>query len=342
MIESSAPGASPDSQGHVLVVDDEECVMRTLGRLVSRLGYRTVGTTKTSEALTLLSLRRFDAIISDLRLPMPTGGVFARHAPSLAPGVPLIVVTGAGDLAEVWDLLGEARVEAVIPKTAVDVAIASVLARAVSAGRETREAGQEARLLADGLVRALAVRDVETEAHSRRVAAWTLMLAQHMGLPREDWPRAELGGLLHDIGKIGIPDAILRKPGKLSEAEWVEMRRHPELGCTILSGIPALADASDIVRSHHERWDGKGYPDALAGDAIPLHARIFALVDTYDAMTSDRPYRKGLPHSAAVEATRTGASHQFDPRVVETFLAIPEHEWRAVARIFADHGTLQR
>jgi len=101
----------------------------------------------------------------------------------------------------------------------------------------------------------------------------TLMLAQRLGAPKEDWLRLELGGLLHDIGKIGVPDAILRKSGKLTEEEWVEMRRHPALGCTILSGIAALAGTADVVRSHHERWDGAGYPDGLGGEEIPWHAR---------------------------------------------------------------------
>lgn len=339
MIESFAPVSGPPCRGHVLLVDDEPEFVRAMGRLISQLGYQAVCATETSQAVTLLSLRRFDAVVTDLRLPMPSGGVFATHVAILSPGVPLIVVTGVENLREVWDLLGETSVEAVVPKTATNGAIAQVLARSISTGREVTEAAQGARLVADGLVRALALRDVETEAHSRRVAAWTLMLVQRMGLPKEDWLRAELGGLLHDIGKIGVPDAILRKPAKLTEEEWVEMRRHPGLGCTILSGIPALAAACDIVRSHHERWDGGGYPDRLSGEAIPPHARVFALVDTYDAMTSDRPYRKGLSHSASVEVIRSEAGRQFDPQVVAAFLAVPEAEWRAVARIFTDHGT---
>jgi response regulator RpfG family c-di-GMP phosphodiesterase len=339
MIESFAPVAGSRCGGHVLVVDDEPDVLRALARILTRLGYQAVCATETSQALTLLSLRRFDAVITDLRLPMPSGGVFATHVAVLMPGVPLIVLTGVQDLREVWDLVGAARVEAVIPKPATSDAIGQALERSISTGRGAVEAGQEARLVADGLVRALALRDVETEAHSRRVAAWTLMLVQRMGVSKEDWLRAELGALLHDIGKIGVSDAILRKPAKLTEEEWVEMRRHPELGCTILSGIPVLAGACDIVRSHHERWDGAGYPNQLAREAIPPHARIFALVDAYDAMTSDRPYRKGLSHSVAVEAIRVEVDRQFDPRVVEAFLAIAEPEWRAVARIFVDHGS---
>jgi putative nucleotidyltransferase with HDIG domain len=338
MIESYPPISGAPCLGQVLVVDDEPAMVRALGQAISRHGYQAVCIVDPSNAATLLSLRRFDAVVTDLRLPMPSGGVFAAHAAILAPGVPIIVVTGVDDLREVWELLGQSRVEAVIPKSAAKDGLASVLARSMGSARDEGLGRQGARLVADGLVRALALRDVETEAHSRRVAAWTVMLVQRLGVPREQWQAVELGGLLHDIGKIGVPDSILKKPGKLTDEEWVEMRRHPELGCTILSGIPSLASAVDIVRSHHERWDGAGYPDGLAGDAIPLNARIFALSDAYDALTADRPYRKGRSHAIAVEVLRPEAARQFDPQVVETFLNVAEAEWLQVARIFADHG----
>jgi response regulator RpfG family c-di-GMP phosphodiesterase len=338
MIESFALADGAPSRGRVLVVDDEPELLRAMSRLLGKAGYQTIGTTETLQALALLSLRRFDAVVTDLRLPMPSGGVFASHVAELTPETPVVVVTGANDLYEVWDLLDGSRVDAVIPKTAMHVALPAAIARAIAGARNLAEGSDGARLVADGLVRALALRDVETEAHSRRVAAWTLMLMQHLGEPRETWLAAELGALLHDIGKIGVADAILRKPAPLTEAEWVEMRRHPEFGCVILSGIVALAGVCDVVRSHHEHWDGKGYPDGLAGDAIPAHARAFSLVDAYDAMTSDRPYRRGLPHVEAVAAIRTGAGTQFDPRVVDAFAEIPESEWRAVAHLFADHG----
>ncbi len=338
MIESFAPAAGSATRGRVLIVDDEPSPLRAMGRLVGQVGFQTVCSTETSQALTLLSLRRFDAVVADLRLPMPSGGVFATHVATITPDVPLIVVTGAADFSEIWGMLGGSRVEAIIPKWAVDASLASAIDRSVSSARQLVEKSDGARLVADGLVRALALRDVETEGHSRRVAAWTLMLVQRLGTPREDWLRAELGALLHDIGKIGVPDAILRKPARLTSDEWAEMRRHPALGCNILSGIAALSGACEVVRSHHERWGGGGYPDGLVGEAIPAHARTFALVDTYDALTSDRPYRKGCSHGAAVEIIRAESGRQFDPRVVDAFLQIPETEWRTVARIFADHG----
>ncbi len=338
MIESYPPVSGPVSLGQVLVVDDEPAMLRALGQAIGQLGYEAVCASDPLKAVTLLSLRRFDAVISDLRLAMPSGGVFAAHVALLAPGVPLIVVTGVDDLRQVWDLLGETRVEAIIPKSDARTGIARALARSVKLAKDEGMGAQGARLVADGLVRALALRDVETESHSRRVAAWAVMLVRRFGVPKDEWVRVELGGLLHDIGKIGVSDTILKKPGKLTEEEWVEMRRHPELGCTILSGISALGGAVEIVRSHHERWDGAGYPDGLSNEAIPLNARIFSVADTYDAVTADRPYRRGKPHAAAVDLIRAESGRQFDPQVVSAFLDVPEAEWLHVGQIFADHG----
>jgi putative nucleotidyltransferase with HDIG domain len=134
------------------------------------------------------------------------------------------------------------------------------------------------------------------------------------------------GALLHDIGKIGIPDAILRKPGPLTEEEWTIMRQHPRIGYEMLKQIDFLKQAVPIILHHHERFDGRGYPAGLAEDQIPLGARIFAVADTYDAITSDRPYRKGRSHATAVEEVRKGCGTQFDPLVVEALLSLPEEE----------------
>jgi HD-GYP domain-containing protein (c-di-GMP phosphodiesterase class II) len=337
VIESVAPSPGSSERGAVLLVDNEAGVLLGLGRLVRRLGYRTVSVTDAAQALTLLSLRPFDAIVSDLNLRMLSGGVFAAYVAALVPEVPLIIITGTDSLHQISNTLGATRVDAIIPKSRCADELPHVLERAIGRGRTSARGDQTARLMADGLVRALALRDVETEGHSRRVAAWTLALARRLGTPKGDWLHVELGGLLHDVGKIGVPDSILRKPGKLTEAEWDEMRRHPELGCIIIGGIPALTMVADIIRSHHERWDGKGYPDRLAREDIPEHARTFALVDTYDALTSDRPYRSGRSHEEAVDVIRAASGSQFEPRVVDAFLDVPAEEWLSVARMFSDH-----
>ncbi|HEY3127028.1 MAG TPA: HD-GYP domain-containing protein [Candidatus Limnocylindria bacterium] len=192
-----------------------------------------------------------------------------------------------------------------------------------------RERTYDATLTA--LTSALDFRDNETGGHSDRVVAYMELLLEQMNIKGPELATLRRGALLHDVGKIGVPDNVLRKPTALSEGEWAIMKRHPEFGARIISGIPFLEDVARIVRHHHERWDGMGYPDGLKGDRIPLGARIFAVGDSFDAMTSDRPYRRGLLIDAAREEIRRCASSQFDPAVVTAFLSIPVARLAAIA-----------
>jgi HD-GYP domain-containing protein (c-di-GMP phosphodiesterase class II) len=187
---------------------------------------------------------------------------------------------------------------------------ATALQRAYGELSETYDATLRA------LTTALDSRDHETGGHAQRVTRLAVRLGEELGLSGEDLTELELGAMLHDIGKIGVPDAILNKPGPLSEDDWEAMRRHPMLGVEMLAGVPFLSAAMPLIRHHHERWDGKGYPDGLAGEAIPLGARIFAVADSFDAMTSRRPYRQPLTlRDARAELARC-AGGQFDPVVV--------------------------
>jgi putative nucleotidyltransferase with HDIG domain len=192
-----------------------------------------------------------------------------------------------------------------------------------------RERTYDATLTA--LTSALDFRDNETGGHSDRVVAYMELLLEQMNIRGPELATLRRGALLHDVGKIGVPDNVLRKPTALSEAEWAVMKRHPEFGARMIAGIPFLEDVARIVRHHHERWDGMGYPDGLKGDRIPLGARIFAVGDSFDAMTSDRPYRRGLLIDAAREEIRRCASSQFDPAVVTAFLSIPVARLAAIA-----------
>jgi len=180
----------------------------------------------------------------------------------------------------------------------------------------------------EALVTALDARDRETKGHSTRVTDYTLDIARRLGLQpgTPAWEDLKRAALLHDVGKIGVSDFILHKPGPLTPEEWEEMRRHPAIGYEMLKGVRFLAGPTEIVLSHHERFDGKGYPRALAGEEIPLGARIFATADTFDAMTSDRPYRRALPWEAAHDEIVKNSGAQFDPQVVEAFLQAYD-EW---------------
>jgi HD-GYP domain-containing protein (c-di-GMP phosphodiesterase class II) len=175
---------------------------------------------------------------------------------------------------------------------------------------------------AEALARALDLREHETGLHSRRVACHTVVLAKRF-IPNDERRLAQIywGALLHDVGKIGVPDRILLKNGPLDDDEWAMMRRHPEDGHHLVNCLPGMQEAAEMVRCHEERFDGKGYPRGLRGDAIPLGARIFAVIDTLDAMTSDRPYRKGLSFDAAKAEILRMSGKQFDPLAVDAFVA---------------------
>jgi putative nucleotidyltransferase with HDIG domain len=182
-------------------------------------------------------------------------------------------------------------------------------------------------IMLEALGDALDLKDAETEGHSKRVTAFTIAIARAMGLPRDQIAVIARGAFLHDIGKMAIPDAILRKPGKLDPDEVTIMREHAYRGYQMLKKIPFLAEAAEIVYSHQEKYDGTGYPRGLKNKEIPLGARLFSVADTLDAMTSDRPYRAAQTLTAAREEIQRFSGRQFDPEVVKMFLSMPENIW---------------
>jgi HD-GYP domain-containing protein (c-di-GMP phosphodiesterase class II) len=197
-----------------------------------------------------------------------------------------------------------------------------------------RERAQQLRASYMATVRALAnaveARDAYTGRHAERVAAYGLELARVSGLALADDPQTEFGFLLHDVGKVAVPDAILFKPGPLTDEERALMVMHPVIGTEILRHVDFLGEAKEVVRHHHERWDGSGYPDRLTGEDIPVQARVFAVADTLDALTTDRPYRSATSWSDAREVIRSEAGSQFDPAIVAAYEAVPDE---AFARI---------
>ena len=195
---------------------------------------------------------------------------------------------------------------------------------------EQKKAANEETLAA--LASSLDLREHETSLHSLRVREYTLLLARHMGVHGEkDLLNLGMGALLHDVGKIGIQDSVLLKTGTLSAEEVREMRWHPELGASLIGKIGFLGSAREIVLSHHEKYDGSGYPAGLSGQAIPLGARIFAAVDVFDALTTDRPYRPALSYGEAAQFIAKESGIHFDPAVVRAFLAVPFLNWEETA-----------
>ena len=206
-------------------------------------------------------------------------------------------------------------------------AIADSAALAVNNAQLVAELQNSYDLTLEALSSALDLRDRETEGHSRRVVEYTARLAEQVGLNKETIKNIRRGALIHDIGKIGVPDAILHKPGALNEEETLIIRRHPEAGYKMLEDITYLEQEREIVWRHQEKWNGTGYPHGLHGEEIPLGARLFMIADTFDALTSDRPYRMGRPYDAARKIIEEEAGKQFDPRAVAAFLAVPPDEW---------------
>lgn len=191
----------------------------------------------------------------------------------------------------------------------------------------------------DALVSALDHRDSETSNHSSRVVEYSMMIAKVMGIEERKLEHLRWGAILHDIGKIGVSDAILRKPGPLTKEERKELENHPEIGYNMLKKIEFLKDVMPVVLHHQEKYDGSGYPNRLSGERIPMGARIFAVADTFDAMTSDRPYRKALSYEEARAEVKRCSGTQFDPKVVEAFLKIPKEKWEAVRKALGPKST---
>lgn len=228
-----------------------------------------------------------------------------------------VIVVGTADVARHYSDEDVDLCRTLSAQIALAIANARLFERVQLAAAELRCA-YDATL--EGWSLALELRDEETSGHTERAAALTIELAEMLGIPECELAHVRRGALLHDIGKMAVPDAILLKPGSLTEDEWAVMRRHPEYARTFLSQIEYLEPALDIPYCHHERWNGSGYPRGLKGEEIPLAARIFAVIDVFDALTSDRPYRQAWTHEEALEHIKTQAGTHFDPEVVEAFL----------------------
>ena len=321
----------------ILVVDDDSLVRETFAAILSDEGYEVDCADSATNALMLLSQAAYDVMLCDMFMPDQNGLELLHKTHLLYPDIPVILITGHGSVDMARNALNQGASD-FLTKPCNRGELPIVVERNLTRQAVQRKHSLRHKLalhmsnesVLDALLSALSTRDTETEGHTERVTAYTMEIADRMGLSSEDIYHIERGALLHDIGKIGIPDRILLKPGKLTPEEWVEMKKHPIIGYRMCAKIDMFKQASQIVLHHHEAWEGSGYPDGLAGEAIPLGARIFAIADTLDAMTSDRPYRAALPFSAAREEIEKFSGRQFDPALVEVFLSIPETRWRYI------------
>jgi putative nucleotidyltransferase with HDIG domain len=339
----------------ILIVDDEVEITEILADLLSE-DYECLKAGSAEDALARLRESEFQLVISDITMPGMSGLEMIPHVKKLSPETVVVMISG---MQTVESAIGALRlgafdylmkpfdlrqVEAVVKRALEhhDLVVAKqryenhleelVEQRTAELDRALNSLEGAYRSTLKALTAALETRDSETHGHSERVVTYSLRLGREYGLSSEEMKALEFGSLLHDIGKIGVPDSILRKPAKLTEEEWVRMREHPLHGQQILRGIEFLQGAARVVAQHHEKWDGTGYPLGLRGEEIDINARIFAVADAFDAITSDRVYRRGKPYEAASQELDDWAGRQFDPKVVEAFHRVPKEDWEELHR----------
>jgi putative nucleotidyltransferase with HDIG domain len=337
-----------------LIVDDEQAVCAVLREKLEGENYDCRVCMNGEEALTVLRGERFDVILSDLRMPRMSGLEFLERARAECPRTAFILVTGEDDVRVGVEAMKNGASDYVVKPFKLDEVFRRVtsavekrlLENEVEEYRHRLEVMVEERTrqlqkalhrieetydqTLEALGAALDLRDASTAGHSSRVTRYSLAVARAMGCSAEELQELTRGAYLHDIGKIGIPDGILLKEGPLTWEEQEVMRSHVSIGYQLVKRISFLSPASKIVLAHQERYDGLGYPLGLRGQDIPLGARIFAVADTFDAMTSDRPYRRALPSETAFEEIQREAGRQFDPEVVRAFLSLPQTTWEDI------------
>jgi putative nucleotidyltransferase with HDIG domain len=336
----------------VLVVDDEVTVCAIVTRLLERSGYIAAAANCADDALRQLKENPgYDLVMSDVMMPEVDGLALLDQIGVDYPGTPVVMFTAVHDIHVATSAFRRGAVDYLL-KPFDRQQMLNVVTRAVEHGKLKRQnsiyrhnleeivAARTSRLRAtmrdlersyditlEAMGDALDLRDAETEGHSKRVTGYAIALAREMGLNADDLKIIARGAFLHDIGKISTPDEVLLKPGKLNDRETEIMREHCQRGYEMVRKIPFLREASEIVYAHQESFDGSGYPRGLVGEDIPLGARIFAVADTLDAITSDRPYRLGRSFAEARDEIQRCSGKQFDPVIVDIFLKIPVHRW---------------
>ncbi len=329
-----------DSQVHpepILVVEDEDSVRNLLLRKLTRAGYTAVGAANGIDALALLREQCFGIVMSDINMPQLNGLELLQIIRETYPDVVVIIVTAYGDLDHAIAAMRLGASDYVVKPFDLDQMInavrqalrlrqRNVARRYIEFQSQIHRSGEAGHRLLLSTVMALAnsleAKDPYTVGHSQRVAALAERLARALGLRESEIEYIRLAGLLHDIGKIGIRETVINKPGPLTPSEYAHIQTHPLISERILLPVAELNGALHMIRSHHERWDGSGYPDGLKGLDIPVGARILAIADAYDAMTSQRPYRPPLPHEVALREIEKGAGQHFDPTLSRLFLQI--------------------
>jgi len=349
--EDPRAGARTHRFARILVVDDEAPVRSMIGATLERQGFEVQLAVSGSQAVEMLTQGTFDLILTDIVMQDGNGIALLERIHAEQPNLPVVMVSAIHDISVAIDSMRRGAYDYLLKPFEREHLVATVqraldhrqalqeshnyqqnLEQVVRARTEMlRQAMEDLEhsydVTLEALGDALDLKDSETEGHSKRVTAYTIALARAMEISPVEIKVIARGAFLHDIGKMAIPDEILRKPGKLTPEEEDVMRDHCTRGYHILRKIPFLSEAAAIVYTHQEHYDGNGYPSRLKGNEIPIGARIFAIADALDAITSDRPYRKARSFDAAREEILRCSGTQFDPSVVEVFLKVPNELW---------------
>ena len=306
----------------ILVVDDEPSIVDVLTRFLTREGYAVVTASNGRQALERVQQDQPDLILLDVTMPEMDGFTVCQRLKEdeRTALIPITMLTGLDDREHRTRGI-EAGADDFLTKPFEQSILRARIRSQLRLKRLTDQLEHTEHVIFM-LAQAVEAKDVYTEGHLRRLRAYGEQLAIACGMSANDVRAVRYGGILHDIGKIGVDEAILRKPGPLTDDETAQMRRHPEIGAGIISQMRFAKDVAPIISGHHEYWDGSGYPHGLRGQEIPLGARIITIVDAYDAMTTDRPYRAALSMEETVRRLRAGRGSQFDPEMLDIFLGL--------------------
>ena len=331
----------------ILAVDDEIRIVDSLSIFLKRSGYTFAGETDPTKAIERLKNEHFDLLLLDFIMTPLHGDQVVEEIRKFNKDLYIILLTGHKDLAPPLETIRRLDIQGYCEKSdkfdqlllLIESGIKSVaqmneIKRINDELSDTYEKLEQAYMESIQTVRyTVEAKDTYTRGHSDRVSEYSVLIGEKLGLGEDDIRRLRIGGLFHDVGKIGVPDNILQKNGKLSDDEYSEIKNHPTIGAHILSSASIFQDIIPIVKHHHERYDGRGYPGQLKGEEIPYLARIAAVADSFDAMTSKRVYRDSLPIEVVIEEIEKNKGTQFDPKVADAFLDILKNNYDKIKDI---------
>ncbi len=338
---------SPMHKYKIIAVDDEKGIVESLEVFLKKSGYQLTGVTDPLQAIEMIKNEHYDLMLLDFLMSPIHGDQVVEEIRKFNKELYILLLTGQKDLAPPLDTIRRLSIQGYCEKSDKFDQLLLLIESAIKSIEQMNVIKEINRQLKDSQVQlekaylesietlrmTVEAKDVYTRGHSERVAEYSVLIGKKLGLSDEELKILRIGGLFHDIGKIGIPDSILLKESKLTDEEYSEIKNHPAIGKNILSNATIFKDIIPIVYHHHEKYNGTGYPERLAGEAIPLFARIAAVADTFDAMTSKRSYRNAIPIEIVKEEFVKCSGSQFDPKIATVFLDILNNEYDKILEI---------